>query len=296
MLPQPSPIGAVPPPPPPPPPPPRGNAWLPWAIGLAVLAAAAVVVVVMLTGGDGTPSASSTSTVVATTTTEAITTSTEATTTSAATTTTAAATTTTNDDRRYDEAELAYFGEIAGDAEFGDEGGMLHKWTEDLRIAVYGDPTRRDLAVLDNVIEDINALIGPVRLTLVESDPNVEIHFIPEPEFASIEPNYVPVNMGFVYIWWDGGSAITDSRILISTTGITPDERAHLIREELTQALGLLNDSWEYEESIFYQDWTTTNRYAPIDRAVIEMLYRPELVPGMTVGDALAILEAIPVE
>ena len=58
--------------------------------------------------------------------------------------------------------------------------------------------------------------------------------------------------MGFVYIWWDDAGAITDAVMLISTTGITPEERAHLIREELTQSLGLLNDSSQYEDSIFH--------------------------------------------
>ena len=47
----------------------------------------------------------------------------------------------------------------------------------------------------------------------------------------------------------------------------------HLLREELTQSLGLFNDSWDYPESIFYQCWTTTTEYAPIDRELIDMLY-----------------------
>ena len=160
-----------------------------------------------------------------------------------------------------------------------------------MRIQVFGDPTRRDLTVLGNVIEDINSLIGPVQLSLVDSDPNLEIHFVPESEFATILPEYVPLNLGYIYIWWDDLGAITEGVMLISTTGITADERAHLIREELTQSLGLLADSLRYEDSIFYQEWTTTNRYTPLDRAVIEMLYQPLLLPGITVEEALEALE-----
>jgi hypothetical protein len=47
----------------------------------------------------------------------------------------------------------------------------------------------------------------------------------------------------------------------------------HLLREELTQSLGLTNDAFDYRESIFYQKWTETTEYAPIDRKLIEMLY-----------------------
>jgi hypothetical protein len=298
MLPQPPPPAAV--PPPPPPPPGRSNAWLPWALGLTVVAAAAVVLVLVLTGGGDGTAASSTSTTVASTTISTGVTSTTGATTTAATTTTAetttttsATTTTTRDDRLYNRAELDYFEEIAGQAEYGDGGGILHKWIDDVRIQVFGDPTRRDLAVLDNVIEDINGLIAPRKLILVESDPNLEIHFVPEPEFAGILPEYVPLNMGYIYIWWDDLGAITDGVMLISTTGLTADERAHLIREELTQSLGLLADSTRYEDSIFYQEWTTTNRYSPLDRAVIEMLYQPLLLPGITVEEALTALEAM---
>jgi hypothetical protein len=51
------------------------------------------------------------------------------------------------------------------------------------------------------------------------------------------------------------------------------DEQKHLLREELTQSLGLVNDSWKYKNSIFYQGWTTTTEYSDIDRELIDILY-----------------------
>jgi hypothetical protein len=56
----------------------------------------------------------------------------------------------------------------------------------------------------------------------------------------------------------------------------------HLIREELTNGLGLMNDSWQYPESILYQGWTDVILYAPIDRAIIGLLYDSRLRPNMT--------------
>ena len=47
----------------------------------------------------------------------------------------------------------------------------------------------------------------------------------------------------------------------------------HLLREELTQSLGLKNDTYDYPESIFYQNWTEITDFAPIDRRLIDMLY-----------------------
>jgi len=268
---------------------------------LAVVAAA-VAIVVAVSGGDGpaTTLAGSTSTTVTTTTTVVPTTSTATTTTTVApTTTTTVATTTTTTTTTlpgsgYDPAALDYFREIAGFSEFGGSGnGELHRWTGDLRIAVYGDPTLEDRTALAAVLDDLNGIIDTIEVTVVASDSNVDLYFVPVDDFASIEPGYVEGNMGYVYIWWDGDGSIYSGRVLISTTGLTPDERAHLIREELTQGLGLLNDSWDYSESIFYQGWTDVTEYAPIDRVIIEMLYRPELSAGMDIDDALTVLAGL---
>jgi hypothetical protein len=215
------------------------------------------------------------------------------TTTSTTSTTTTSNTSTTVPDTGYDQAALDYFREIAGAAEFGEDGGVLHRWEEDLRIAVYGSPTPGDRVALAAVIDDLNGLISTVELSIVEAEPNVEIHFAPVEDFPSLEPNYVEGNMGYVYVWWDGAGEIYSGRVLISSTDLAPQERTHLIREELTQGLGLLNDSWLYPDSIFYQGWTATQAYTPLDRLVIEMLYRPELSTGMSVDGALAILAGL---
>ena len=291
-------LPSLPPPSPPPPPPPaRPRSGVPWwaaAAGLAVVAAAAAIVVVVSSGdGPGTTLAASSTTTTSLADTTSTTVPTTTSTSAASTTTTVTTTTTTSTTLPgggYDEAALDYFRVIAGSSEFGGSEGVLHRWTADLRIAVFGDPTAADRGALAEVIDDLNEIIDTVDVAVVDSDPNIEMHFVPVDEFAAIEPGYVEGNMGYVYIWWDGQGAVYSGRVLISTTGLTPDERAHLIREELTQGLGLLNDSWDYPESIFYQGWTDTTEYAPLDRLVIEMLYRPELSAGMGIDDAVAVL------
>jgi hypothetical protein len=57
--------------------------------------------------------------------------------------------------------------------------------------------------------------------------------------------------------------------------------------------LGLLQDSFRYPESIFYQGFSTVPEYLPIDRAVIEMLYREELSVGMTAPVAMRIARTL---
>ena len=182
----------------------------------------------------------------------------------------------------YTQDQIDYFLEIALGSEFGRASPVVRKWNRDVRIKAIGSPTNEDRTTLNRVTEDINAIIGSTKLRIDELRPNVEIYFVPESEFRLYEPNYRPTNFGYFWIWWNGSFEIVRARIMISTDRITQEERSHLIREELTQILGLMKDSWTYKESIFYQGWTDTTAYAEIDKVSIEILYRSEILPGMT--------------
>ena len=124
-------------------------------------------------------------------------------------------------------------------------------------------------------------MVGDINLELVDEAANLEVYFSPESHFSEIEPTYVPTNLGFPRVWFDGEGVIQQGRVLIAADGTTQAERTHLIREELTQSLGLFKDSWLHSDSIFYEGWTTTDKYGAFDEATIRLLYQPQLEPGM---------------
>ena len=104
----------------------------------------------------------------------------------------------------------------------------------------------------------------------------------------------MPGNLGFFTARADAAGNVTRARVLIaSESTVSSASRAHLIREEITQILYLPNDSPDYPDSIFYQEWSSVTAFAPIDEMLIEMLYRPEIVSGMTVAEAVAILAEV---
>jgi hypothetical protein len=174
-----------------------------------------------------------------------------------------------------------YLSEIGFGSEYGTSSPLLHRWQQDIRIQVHGKPTATDMATLRQVTRELNSLIPDLTLTITNEDPNVDIHFMPESGFTSVDAQYVPVNLGFFRVWWDRQEVINRARILISTEGLNQTERSHLIREELTQTMGLFMDSWRYQDSIFYQGWTATVEYSPLDREIIRLLYSPQLETGM---------------
>jgi hypothetical protein len=213
--------------------------------------------------------------------------------------------------RSYTTAQINYFLEVALKSEYADSEPTIKKWDRDINIKVLGTPTPEDLKTLQAVIDELNTLVSGIRLQVVTlpeqsiqnisshnphalgQNPNVEIYFVPKSKFSQYEPNYQPLNYGFFWGWWNDNHAMHRSRVLISTDGVTQQERSHLIREELTQSLGLMEDSDQYSDSIFYQGWTDTNHYAEIDKVVIEMLYRPEIRPGMTQSQVLEVFQTL---
>jgi hypothetical protein len=193
----------------------------------------------------------------------------------------------------FSSSELDYFEEIALGVEYGHARGRVLKWNDVLRIKVHGSPTAADRGALAQVLRDLNGLIGSERLSLVDRDANVELWFAPASHFPVLEPSYVPGNRGFVWIHWNGSGVIQRARILIASDQLTSRQRAHLIREELTQALGLLRDSDRYPESVFFRDWSETTEYAAIDEAVVRMLYRSEVRAGMPRAEVMTTLRRI---
>lgn len=190
----------------------------------------------------------------------------------------------------YSSDEIDYFIELAFESEYGLGGGVLRRWRSDtgLRVRLMGNVTATDQIVIESVRTEIERLT-PLRIQLVEDSAMVEMHFVRQIRFREILPDAPPGNAGLVWVWWDPDDYLCRSVVLIATD-VTDRQRSHLIREELTQALGLLEDSNMYPESVFYQDGSSqADEYSSLDRAAIELLYRDELRVGMTIAEAASV-------
>ena len=194
----------------------------------------------------------------------------------------------TIENRTYTRDEVDYFLEIALGTEYGGE-APVRKWTEDIRIKVNGDPTDVDREKLDDVMAQLRELTG-LGIEIVEDQENINIYYIPDSEFIEYIPSYVEGNWGYFSYNVRGDGEIWQAKIGIDTVKTNQFSRSHLLQEELTQALGMGNDSYEYEDSIFYQEWTLTQDYSDMDKAVIEILYRDDISVGMDKKDILEVL------
>jgi hypothetical protein len=178
----------------------------------------------------------------------------------------------------YTQEEKEYFNEIVLDREYeSSDQGVVCKWTSDMNIFVVGQKPEYLMNELDKIVGELNDIIDPININIVNnrSDANYVILFGSENEYNTMAPNsvnYTEDNWGMFII--NSGERIFRGTMYVDIYRCESiDGQKHLLREELTQSLGLTNDSYKYDNSIFQQRWTETTEYAPIDIKLIEMLY-----------------------
>ncbi|MGF1535753.1 MAG: DUF2927 domain-containing protein [Elainellaceae cyanobacterium] len=195
--------------------------------------------------------------------------------------------------QRYDQADLDYFLEIATRSEFTRGNLPIRKWEEDIKIQIHGTPTPEDRQTLNAVIEELRNLVGDINIQVVQgaTDGNVDLYFVDPADFS----RYIPqrdVGRGGVAWVKTSRNSIYEATVLVASSGLTQQQRNHIIREEITQSLGLLNDSFTYRDSIFFQLWNAVTQYSERDERVIRMLYLPEVRPGMSRDQVLTVLRS----
>jgi len=191
-----------------------------------------------------------------------------------------------------------YFLDIAFGSEFGGGYNNIRKWNRNVNIYVPETQYEQLNEELELIISELNLLLSKnVQLIKVmnEEDANYIIYFGDKDtyvqDYAPGAASQVENNWGLFLIFWnnwtiEGGSMYVD---VVRTKDINCQK--HLLREELTQSLGLMNDSYSFPESIFYQEWTCTPEYADIDKQLIQILYDPKISAGMSREDVIDYLQ-----
>jgi len=193
--------------------------------------------------------------------------------------------------------EQQYFLEIALGTEFGKKNPVLRRWEEPLAVYVDGkvpDVLERELM---SVMDEILALAPNLSIHRVYTlkEANVVVFFGPYKAYAaSYAPDSIELlsnNWGLFTARWKAlkvKAGIQTANMYVDTNRARDsDARRHLLREEFTQLLGLMADSYKYPSSIFYQPWSTVTEYSTVDRALIKMLYDKRLESGMRREDII---------
>lgn len=206
----------------------------------------------------------------------------------------------TSQENTYSSKTKEYFLTIALGAEYGDKTQNIKKWVEGINILIQGESPKYLIYELNEIIKELNELNNNIKIktTVYKKKANFILFFgsgidyVREIEKSAL--SYIDDNWGLFWCYWNENFELYRASVCIDITKITgKDIGRHLLREELTQALGLMNDSPLYEDSIFYEGQTATTEYSQIDRDIIKILYNEKIKPGMMRDEVIKVLKDI---
>ena len=156
--------------------------------------------------------------------------------------------------------------------------------------ANFGDYTDEDYNNIIDQLDIFNDMGCFPQISIVESDANFSIYFVPENQVTKYIPNYPGGYDWYDYYWSNDYFQMTSFTGAIVTDQISPDGKKYGILGILGQGIGFLDFSYKYSDSIFYNDWTNIQEYSEMDYAIMRILYSEEITAGMDVETARAAL------
>jgi len=180
-----------------------------------------------------------------------------------------------------------YYNEISSKSEFNPiKLADPIKWKKDVVIYVKGIPDSVICSELEKLVLELNDLIENIEIKITDNESEANLiafmgWFIDYDNFEPKAKPYTANNYGLFCLHHgednncDYGSFYLD---IVRCNWFPADQatifKKHLLREELTQSLGLINDSIRYSDSIFYQEWSLVTEFSELDKEIIRRHYR----------------------
>ncbi|PIA78954.1 hypothetical protein BFR04_05380 [Gaetbulibacter sp. 4G1] len=185
-----------------------------------------------------------------------------------------------------------YFKEIALKAEFGYRPRRVIKWTKPMKVFIKKEKVyNTQVVIIKETIEQLNELATDgFKVELIDNifKCNIVLYLNKKTKVNEIDPYFFKgINedfIGLVDIEFDSHDFnIIKGRIFIDTEQPIDIQKSTII-EELTQSIGLMNDSELYQESTFFQNKSSSRKkhlkHSGIDVELIKLLYLPSMKPG----------------
>ena len=193
------------------------------------------------------------------------------------------------------EALLPYYKEVALSAEHGTVDGKVHKWVRPILLYVRPSPDAEKYEYyIQEMIAQFEAIPGFPGVTRVVNAEAAELtlEFVTAAEMNEITGQYNDPALGYAHVSWynSTGALFSGSIFIVREAESSEADVLHALTEEFTQALGLLNDSYKYSDSIFYQGYSVVTEFSPEDLIVLKLHYAVEISARMEYDDISAIV------
>jgi len=173
----------------------------------------------------------------------------------------------------------------------GNSYDWVGKWDINvIRIKVLGSPTREDMDTLNKAINDINVNAKAFRMTIDDKnqfEPDMEIYFVPHSQFAqySVNPSEADgftewmISTSGIYGGNPAGE-IFKARVFIGIDQLSQTRRSHVIVHEMGHSIGLHHN--QNRNSVLCPQGPDFTEFTDLDKTMIRMLYREDILPNMS--------------
>lgn len=199
---------------------------------------------------------------------------------------------------KHDLELIEYFNEIALEGEYYESPRKTIKWGKPMKLFVYKDgENKAQMAIINKTIKKINSLVIDgfnIELTDNIDKSNAILYLCEKEKVAEINPYFFEIinneiieeefsGFGFVNFDWNNFQIVQALIFIEKNESLEIQEST--ILEELTQSIGLLNDSEKYKNSVFYknqiEDGKLIKDYSILDKDIIRLLYNSKMKAGL---------------
>jgi hypothetical protein len=189
-----------------------------------------------------------------------------------------------------DEQIVANLETVVFGSEFiGEDSDSVRKWVGPMRVAIYGDEESAFSGVVESHLAKLHRLTGIDIARVDETAPerNAHILFLSRAQFNTYAQTYLARgkpgtnrNIACFGIFKSNKREILEFHAMIPRSASRGEVEACVV-EELTQVLGLPNDSFDIHPSIFNDD-DEFHELTWQDELFLRVLYDPRVRSGMT--------------
>ena len=190
----------------------------------------------------------------------------------------------------------AYFEEVVLNIEYTDGTGnanVVQKWLGPIWYKVYGTPTDEDLAVLQGLFDQLNAISGFPGIYAVEhaGQENMSLSFLEPDAFREGFSHVVHGEdaYGATQFWYYTETNELHTARIGYRTDLDQSIRNSVLLEEIINTLGV-SDTVLRPDSIVYQYSNENTSLSDVDLVMLKLLYDPAIQCGMDAESCAAII------
>ncbi len=204
---------------------------------------------------------------------------------------------------------IDYFNEIALKSEYFDNPEKVTKWRKTMSLYIYKEADLNEqMKTINNTIKNINSISSDgfkIEITQDYKKANAFIYLCNKEKVKGIAPKFYKLlkesinyeYSGFSYVEFKWTNFVITKALMFIDIESSVEEQKLAIIEEVTQSIGLLNDSDKYPDSVFYEtdtiDSSGNYEYSKMDIALINFLYNPKMRPGYNKKTAEIVIKKI---